>query len=346
MTAQKLWTAVERRDPAADGLFVYAVQSTGIYCRPSCASRRPRRDRVEFFPAPAMAEAGGYRACRRCRPDSTSVPGANDVVRLVCERVARHPEARWASAALARAGGVSVTRLQRGFRRILGLSPREYVAACRRRKFLDTLRNGRKVTDAIYEAGYGSPSRVYGEAIALPGMTPATYGRGGAGATVEWTTTPTRVGLVLVAATQKGLCFVAIGQRESELHRSLEAELPRADIAPRPSTRLRALAQAVRRIASAQPAATGLPLDVIGTAFQWKVWRALAEIPIGKTRSYSDVAALIGRPSATRAVARACATNPVPLVVPCHRVVGKDGSTGGYRWGTDVKRALLATEKR
>lgn len=345
MTAQKLWTAVERRDPAADGLFVYAVRSTGIYCRPTCASRRPNRDRVEFFPAPAMAEAEGYRACRRCHPDSAAPPGTNDAVRLVCERVARHPEARWASATLARAGGTTVTRLQRSFKRTLGLSPREYVAACRRRKFFDTLRNGRKVTDAIYEAGYGSPSRVYGEAVTLPGMTPATYGRGGAGATIEWMTTPTRVGLVLVAATPKGLCYVAIGSRESELRRSLDAEFPRAEIAPRQSTRLRALADAVRRIASAQPVPTDLPIDVIGTAFQWKVWRALADIPLGETRSYSEVAALIGRPSATRAVARACATNPIPLVVPCHRVVGRDGSVTGYRWGTNVKSELLAAEK-
>jgi AraC family transcriptional regulator of adaptative response/methylated-DNA-[protein]-cysteine methyltransferase len=308
MTLDRMWQAVVDRDRRADGLFVYGVRSTKVYCRPSCGSRRPRRDRVEFFPAPAMAEASGFRACRRCRPGR---PGeaASAGVHRACLAVARRPDARWTSAALARAAGTSVSRLQRGFRKALGLSPRDYVAACRRRCFLDTLRRGRTVTDAVYEAGYGSPSRVY-------------------------------------AATARGLCFVAVGEQEAGLVAALRHEYPRADVAPRASARLIAWARAARAVADGGAWDPHLPVDIRGTAFQWRVWRALTKIPRGETRSYGDVARSIGRPTAARAVARACATNPLPLVVPCHRVVAQDGTTGGYRWGRARKTALLHREQR
>jgi len=344
MTVDRLWQAVSARDERADGLFVYGVQSTGIYCRPVCPSRRPRRDRVEFFPTPEMAEAHGYRACRRCRPRADRDPGnPADFVGQVCRAVARRPDAPWTSAALAGVGGVSVARLQRGFRRTLGLSPREFVAACRRRRFLDALRGGRQVTEAVYEAGYGSPSRVY-ESVGAFGMTPATYGRGGAGASVRWATAATRIGRVLVASTDRGLCFVAIGSGERQLQDSLRREFPKARIVPRASVELEPMLRAVRRLTSGGRWPTSLPLDIRATAFQWRVWRALAMIPAGETRSYAAVAADIGTPTAARAVARACATNPVALVVPCHRVVGADGSTGGYRWGPRTKEQLLETE--
>ena len=340
-----LWRAVASRDAAADGLFVYGVGSTKIYCRPSCASRRPRRDRVEFFPTPAMAESRGYRPCRRCRPlEPVSAMPAADRVRRACEAVARRPEARWPNTALARASGASVPQLQRGFRQLLGVSPRDYVSACRHRRFLDALRNGHRATDAVYVAGYGSPSRVYGSAIRLPGMTPATYGRGGAGAAISWMTTASTIGRILVAATERGLCFVQVGTTEGDLVKGLRREFPQADIAERASSSLASLARAAQAVAAANPVPAMLPLDIRGTAFQWRVWRALSEIPRGETRSYADVAAAVGAPKAVRAVARACATNPIALVVPCHRVVPSAGGTGGYRWGVETKRRLLKTE--
>jgi AraC family transcriptional regulator of adaptative response/methylated-DNA-[protein]-cysteine methyltransferase len=340
-----LWKAVSSRDAHADGLFVYAVRSTGIYCRPSCASRKPRREHVQFFPAPAMAEARGFRACRRCRPDDPSSGSpALARVRRACAAVAGRPDGRWTSARLAAAGGTSIVQIQRAFRSVLGLSPRDYVAACRRRRFLDRLRNGHGVTDAALEAGYGSSTRMYG-AIRLPGMQPATYGRGGLGAAIDWSTVETPLGTVLVAATDKGLCFVEVGSNTAALVKALRDEFPAATVAERPSARLKPLLQAARAVALALDVPPDVPLDIRGTAFQWKVWRALTEIPRGETRTYSDVARAIGAPSSVRAVARACATNPVALVVPCHRVIGRDGGLHGFRWGLEVKRRLIEAER-
>ena len=246
---------------------------------------------------------------------------------------------------MARAGSASVAQLQRSFRDVLGLSPRDYVAACRRRRFLDRLKGGRSVTEALYEAGYGSPSRVYGT-FELPGMTPASYGRGGQGARIRWSTTETPLGRVLVAATDRGLCFVEIGPDDRTLVAGLRREFSRASVDAKASSALGPFVDVARAIARAQPVPTMVPIDIQGTAFQWRVWRALTRIPVGETRAYSRVAVSIGRPDATRAVARACATNPLSLVVPCHRVVGQDGSVTGYRWGTHVKTALLTTEGR
>jgi AraC family transcriptional regulator of adaptative response/methylated-DNA-[protein]-cysteine methyltransferase len=229
------------------------------------------------------------------------------------------------------------------FRSRLGLAPRDYIAACRRRGFLHALREGANVTQAVYEAGYGSASRVYG-GVQLPGMTPATYGRGGRGARIDWTIVDSNVGSILVAATTRGLCFVEVGAGEAELLAALRREYPLAGIAARPSSRLRAYAAAARAVAEAKPVSTALPVDIRGTAFQWRVWRALTRIPRGETRSYAAIAAAIGRPAAARAVARACATNPLSLVVPCHRVVRGTGQLGGYRWGLDVKKELLTKE--
>jgi len=345
MTLDRMWQAVLNRDRRADGLFVYAVSSTRIYCRPSCPSRKPRRDRVEFFPAPAMAEAGGFRACRRCRPNGRSaVDQTHAHLRRACHAVARRPDARWTTAALADAAGTTTSRLQRGFRAALGVSPRDYIAACRRKHFLDALRQGRPVTDAVYESGYGSPSRVY-DALRLPGMTPATYGRGGQGVRIDWRTTRSAIGRVLVAATARGVCFVGIGVADTNLLRMLRREFPRAEVAARASSRLASWTAAARAMADDGRLDPNLPVDIRGTAFQWRVWRALTRIPRGETRTYGEVARGLGRPTASRAVARACATNPLALVVPCHRVVSKDGSPGGYRWGRETKAALLDREK-
>jgi AraC family transcriptional regulator of adaptative response/methylated-DNA-[protein]-cysteine methyltransferase len=266
-------------------------------------------------------------------------------VRLTCEAVAHRPDARWTSAALARAGGTSVVQLQRAFRRVLGLAPRDYVAACRQRRFLEAVRNGHRVTDAVYESGYGSSSRAYG-AISLPGMTPATYGRGGRGARIRWLSAESPVGRVMVASTDRGLCAVRAGAADAELLRFLRDEFPDADIATKPSADLQPLIDAALAIAHATPVPADVPVDIRGTAFQWRVWRALAKIPRGETRTYSEVARAIGQPSAVRAVAHACATNPIALVVPCHRVVRTDGHLGGYRWGLDMKDALIAAERK
>lgn len=341
-----LWHAVTHRDAHADGLFVYAVSSTGIYCRPSCASRKPRRDNVEFFPAASMAEARGYRACRRCRPDVAFAGSpALDRVRRACAAVASRPDGPWTTSKLARAGGTSIAQIQRAFRSLLGVSPGEYVAACRRRCFLDSLRNGHGVTEAAYEAGYGSTTRMY-DAIRLPGMRPATYGRGGVGANIEWATVDTPLGIVLVAATATGLCFVEVGANVDTLVKALRREFPAASVASEPASRLQALTAAARAVALARDIPPDVPIDIRGTAFQWRVWRALTDIPRGKTLTYTEVANAIGSPSAVRAVARACATNPIALVVPCHRVIGADGGLRGFRWGLDVKRKLLDVERR
>jgi AraC family transcriptional regulator of adaptative response/methylated-DNA-[protein]-cysteine methyltransferase len=274
---------------------------------------------------------------------SAAVISKNQVVRRACAAVLARPDMPWTSARLAKAGGTNPVQLQRAFRLILGLSPRDYVVACRRKKFLETVKTGQRVTDAIYSAGFGSPSRVY-DAIRLPGMTPATYGRGGKGAHIRWMSGDSPVGHVCVAATDRGLCFVEIGEL-GEMQRALADEFPLATIDTRPSSSLRSMLHAAVAVASAKPIPVDFPIDIRGTAFQWRVWRELTRIPRGETRSYSDVARAIGKPSAARAVARACATNPVALVVPCHRVVAKTGAPGGYRWGARVKTTLLFKEK-
>jgi AraC family transcriptional regulator, regulatory protein of adaptative response / methylated-DNA-[protein]-cysteine methyltransferase len=340
-----MWQAVLSRDARADGLFVYAVTSTGVYCRPSCPSRRPGRERVEFFPAGAMAESRGFRACRRCRPDVLAPRSArSERVRRACEAIASTPDARWPVARIARAAGASVPQIQRAFRARLGLGPRDYAAACRRRRFLTELRLGQRVTDAVYVAGYSSSGRAYG-GLNLPGMTPATYGRGGAGAVIGWMTVTSPLGLILVAATARGLCFVEIGADLDTLLAGLRREFPKARINGKPARALKSMADAARTVASAKPFSDDLPVDIQGTAFQWRVWRALTTIPAGETRSYAELAAALGMPSAARAVGRACGANPLALVVPCHRVLPQGGGVGGYRWGPRVKRDLLDAER-
>ena len=274
----------------------------------------------------------------------TQVSTRSVTVKRACEAVLARPSAAWTSARLAQVSGTNPVQLQRAFRDVLGLSPRDYVVACRRKRFLATVRSGGRVTDAIYEAGFGSPSRVY-EAIRLPGMTPATYGRGGKGAHIRWATAPSTIGRVMVAATDRGLCFVQVGTADRQLYSLLRDEFPLAEIDPRASASLSPMLDAAQAVASAKPPRPDLSVDIRGTAFQWRVWRALTRIPRGETRSYADVARSIGRPTAVRAVARACATNPIALVVPCHRVVPIAGGAGGYRWGTKVKEALLRRER-
>jgi AraC family transcriptional regulator, regulatory protein of adaptative response / methylated-DNA-[protein]-cysteine methyltransferase len=335
------------RDRRYDGVFVYAVRSTGIYCRPSCPSRRPRRTQVTFFPVPEAAEQAGFRACRRCRPKQSHPPGndpRSDAVQRVCRFLDEHPDAPATLASLARQVGITTHQLHRAFTRLIGITPREYREAARVRRLQGHLKRRHHVSPAVYEAGYGSSSRVYERADALLGMTPATYARGGKGARIAYAVVPCPLGLLLVAETARGVCRVALGDRITELEAGLRAEFPAAEIR-RDTAALGGAAAAVLAYLEGREPAIELPLDIRATAFQRLVWKALLRIPFGATRSYQAVARAIGRPAASRAVARACATNPVALIIPCHRVVREDGEAGGYRWGLERKRALLARER-
>lgn len=340
------WKSLAERDSNADGTYFYGVTSTGIYCRPSCPSRRPRADRVRFFDTTTDARQAGFRACKRCRPDTVGLaqPGV-DAVRRASAYLASHADQQVTLGRLARVAAMSPHHLQRRFKAIVGLSPREFQAAVRAGKLRTSLRDGRDVTTAIYEAGYGSPSRVYEAAPTGKGMTPSRYRRGGAGLVVGYSTVSSPLGQLLVAATADGVCAVKLGDSESALVRDLRREYPAADIRANLQPRTDWVKAIVQHLRGTQPS-LDLPIDVQATAFQWKVWRALQRIPYGETRAYSAVAKAIGQPKAARAVARACATNPVCLVVPCHRVVPSAGGTGGYRWGKERKARLLASESR
>jgi AraC family transcriptional regulator of adaptative response/methylated-DNA-[protein]-cysteine methyltransferase len=338
------WRAVLARDSRADTLFVYGVSSTRIYCRPSCASRRPRRDRVAFFDSPESAVREGYRACRRCRPDEAAVDPWVDKVRRACVYLS-NVDGRVSLARLAARLGGSPYHLQRSFKRLVGVTPREYAEACRLEKLKRGLRNGAPVTSAIFEAGYGSSGRFYGGAARKLAMPPAAYGRGATGISLRYAIVGSPLGRLMVAATDRGVCAVSMGSSDQELERALSREYPKATLR-RDSGGLAGWTKAILgHLAGRQPR-LDLPLDVRATAFQWQVWTALAAIPYGQTRSYAQVAASIGRPSAARAVARACAANPVALAIPCHRVVPSAGGPGGYRWGAARKTALLAAEHR
>lgn len=337
------WRAVETRDASQDGAFVYAVRSTGVYCRPSCPSRRPRRDRVTFFADATAAELAGYRACRRCRPGERAAADPDvGLVRRACAFLDTHADDAVTLTRLGRATGASPHRLHRAFRRLTGITPREYRETRRGERLRSSLKARGRVGPSVYEAGYGSSSRVYERADRLLGMTPATYARGGRGTAIRFTIVASPFGPLLVAATARGVCRVGLGERaEADLRREFAAAAVTRDDG--------ALARAARAIVRHLEGRTphiALPLDVRATAFQRRVWRELLTIPAGAVRTYGAVAHAIGAPRATRAVARACATNPVALVIPCHRVVRADGGLGGYRWGEERKRRLLDWERR
>jgi AraC family transcriptional regulator of adaptative response/methylated-DNA-[protein]-cysteine methyltransferase len=339
------WQALAARDARADGTFVYGVTSTGVYCRPSCPSRRPRADRVRFFDSAVDARRDGFRPCKRCRPDTVAVarPGI-EAVRRASAYLATHADEPVTLARLSRVAAMSPHHLQRRFKSIVGVSPREYQAAVRADRLRAGLRGGRDVTTAIYDAGYGSPSRVY-ESVATQGMTPSAYKRGGAGMHIGYAVAACSLGRLLVATTEHGVCAVKLGDRDDGLVADLKREYPAAEIVADGKPRAEWVQAIVDHLRGQEPS-LDLPIDVRATAFQWKVWRALQQIPYGETRAYAQVARSIGSPRAARAVARACATNPVCLVVPCHRVVQTDGGVGGYRWGVERKKKLLAAERR
>lgn len=343
------WRAVLARDARADGAFVYAVRSTGIYCRPTCPSRRPARGRVELFPSPAAcdrAEAAGYRECKRCRPrrNDGAPARAEQMIREARALIDAAGDRRVTLTELAGALGTSPTRLQRAFTTTLGISPREYQETRRMERLRERLRAGSTVSAATYDAGFAGPRRVYERATEALGMTPATYRRGGAGVQVSYDTADSSLGKLLVATTERGICAITLAGDEDALLASLRAELPNATLVRDEIAVAPVLAVALRLV-EGEEERDDLTLDVGGTAFQQKVWRELRRIPAGETRTYTDLAAAIGQPTAVRAVARACATNRVAVAIPCHRVVRGDGTLGGYRWGIERKAALLEREK-
>jgi AraC family transcriptional regulator, regulatory protein of adaptative response / methylated-DNA-[protein]-cysteine methyltransferase len=346
----KQWQQVLERDASADGQFFYAVKSTGIFCKPSCPSRRPTRKQVQFFPTTDAAQAAGYRACKRCEPERTE-PKADpqaEAIATVTEYLKEHADERTKLADVAKATGVGRLTILRGFKRVLGVSPGQYAKEARLAKFKEKVREPKtRITDAIYEAGFGSSSRLYEKSNAALGMTPRTMREGGAGLLIRYCTAPSPLGRMLVATTDVGICSIAFGKNDIELIAGLRERFNKAQlVAAKGNTGW--LADAVAFVTSQigeHPLAATFPLDVRATAFQQRVWKALQEIPRGETRSYSEVAAQLGAPTATRAVAAACGANPVAIAVPCHRVVGKDGSLTGYRWGVERKQKLLAAEK-
>ncbi len=338
------WRAVLERDRAYDGAFFYAVRTTGIYCRPTCPARRPRRENVEFFETPAAAEAAGYRACHRCHPASaTGTPTEHRIGRAM-EYLDARRDVRVTLAELGAAVGVSPFHLQRAFRDAVGLSPREYQDARRLESLRARLRDGDDVARAVWGAGYGSYRGAYASAAGM-GMTPGEYRGGAAGLAVEYSTHRTGFGIVLVAWTARGVCAVMLGDDPSALAAELAAEFPAAELAPYAPE---GSAWIAAILASLEGDHTGpaVPLDVRGSTFQLRVWKALRDIPFGEVRTYGEIAAAIGDPGAARAVGRACATNPTALVVPCHRVVRADGTPGGYRWGAERKARLIEHEHR
>ena len=351
-----LWHAVQSRDRGADGEFVYAVRSTGVYCRPSCPSRKPRREQVVFFPLPEAAEQRGFRACRRCRPRTVRAqdPSTQAVARICREiesRILSNADAgsgenRLTLAALSSTAGISPHQLERAFRRVMGITPRQYADAQRMRQLKSSLRKGDDVTTALYDAGYGSSSRLYERAPSHLGMTPATYRQGGAGMQIHYTIVASPLGRLLVGATSEGISALYLGEADAALESALRKEYPRAEIR-RDTSGSKNLGgwvdQILAHLRGKEPQ-LDLPTDVQATAFQRRVWEELRRIPYGATRTYTEVARSIGRPAAIRAVARACATNPVSVVVPCHRVVRQDGNLAGYRWGLERKQALLEHE--
>ena len=322
--------------------FVYAVRTTRVYCRPSCPSRRPRPDNVAFFRRGAEAEDHGYRACRRCRPDAPASDERVARVEAACRRLDANDGVRVAE--VAESLGVTPDALRRDFQRVLGVSPKQYADARRVDRLRAELRDGRDVTGALYSVGYGSSSRLYEQSDARLGMTPASYGAGGAGASIAFTVAPSPLGALIVATTARGVCWIAFGAEASALEDGLRQEFPAATAIARADDALApVVAEVLRRIDGAVPREE-LPLDVRGTAFQVRVWQELQRIPRGETRSYGEVAAAVGVPGGARAVGAACGSNRVSVVVPCHRVVTSTGALGGYAWGLDVKRELLERE--
>ncbi|MGA8068942.1 MAG: bifunctional DNA-binding transcriptional regulator/O6-methylguanine-DNA methyltransferase Ada [Terriglobales bacterium] len=343
-TNDRRWQSVLDRDPALDGAFVFGVKSTGIFCRPSCPAKRPRRENVSFFDNAVQAEQAGYRACLRCRPKADDGDPQSALVRAICRFIEQHLDDRLTLPRLAHEFHRSPFHLQRTFKSVLGVSPKAYIDACRLRQVKQNLQAGHNVTTALYAAGYSSSSRLYERTATQLGMTPEKYRRGAVAAIVRFTIAKSPIGRMLIAATDKGICAIQFANSEQELLQGLMREFPFAT-RRRDDQALEQWRVSLARLLQGRNPNPSLPIDIQATAFQRRVWEALQEIPRGETRSYSAVAKTIGMPKAVRAVARACATNPIALAIPCHRVIRQDGDLGGYRWGIGRKQQLLAIEK-
>ncbi|HTO07383.1 MAG TPA: bifunctional DNA-binding transcriptional regulator/O6-methylguanine-DNA methyltransferase Ada [Myxococcota bacterium] len=339
---KKCWQSLTRRDRRADGTFWYSVRTTGVYCRPSCASRLPRRENVAFHESPQAAEAAGFRACKRCRPtERTPVEAQLAAVAKACA-ILTQCESAPTLRELAAAVGVSPFHFHRLFKQVVGTTPREYARAERAARLGKALDAGEPVARAAYGAGFGSASGAYAEGSGL-GMTPGARRRAGRGEAIRWAVAKTALGWVLVAATARGVCAAELGDSRESLVAGLHARFAAAELREDRAGLREWLARIAGFIASPDHALE-LPLDVRGTAFQAQVWRALQRVPPGKTITYTELARALGRPRAVRAVAQACAHNPVALLVPCHRALRLGGGLAGYRWGLERKRALLARE--
>ncbi len=336
------WRAVLAKDPSKDGAFVFGVRSTGVYCKPSCPARHPHLEQVLFFSEPGDAERAGFRACKRCRPRDQSSFQA-DLVQRVCQYVNENLDEKHTLESLSRQAGLSPFHFQRTFKKTLGISPRQYVEARRLERVKRSLNRGETVTNALYEAGFTSRGKLYEKRPSPLGVNPGTFRRGGEGLSIQFTIVDSPIGRLLLGATGRGICAVCIGSSDEAVEAALKEDYYAADLS-RNDQGMKSWAEQFLRYFDGQPFPASLPIDVRATAFQWKVWKAIQSIPYGVTASYSQIAESIGEPRAARAVARACATNPVALVIPCHRVVGKDGGLHGYGWGMKRKRALLSLE--
>jgi AraC family transcriptional regulator, regulatory protein of adaptative response / methylated-DNA-[protein]-cysteine methyltransferase len=343
VTEAERWAAIVRRDPAADTVFYYSVRTTGVYCRPSCAARHPRRENVLFHPTRAAAEAAGFRPCKRCRPSEASLAERRASAVAEACRLIQEADPLPGLDALAANVGMSRFHFHRVFKAITGLTPRGFATAHRADRVRDELTRSATVTDAIYGAGFNSHGRFYAASSEVLGMTPTDFRSGGNGTAIRFAVGECSLGAILVAATDKGVCAILLGDDPETLVRDLEDRFPKARLIGG-DTQFEQLVANVVGFVEAPALGLDLPLDVRGTAFQQRVWQALREIPAGSTASYSEIARRIGAPKAVRAVAQACASNLMAVAIPCHRVMRNDGGLSGYRWGVERKRALLDCE--
>ena len=339
------WRAVVERDETRDGLFVFGVRSTGIYCNPSCPARRPNLEQVVFFSQPEEAESSGFRACKRCHPRDVRSSTRAELIQRTCRCIDANLDEKLTLENLSRQAGLSPFHFQRTFKKSLGISPRQYVEARRLEKVKRSLTSGQTVTNSLYDAGFSSKSRLYEKNAPPLGVSPGMFRRGGEGLRISYTVIDSRIGRVLLAATERGACAVCMGASDDAVEAALKEDYYAADL-HRDDEGMKKWAGALQSYFDGHEFPRDLPLDVQATAFQWKVWKEIQSIPYGQTSTYSNIAKSVGAPQAMRAIARACATNPVAIVIPCHRVIGKDGSLRGYAWGLKRKKTLLSLENK
>lgn len=345
--AKEALQAVRARNPIYDGRLFFAVVTTGIYCKPSCSSRAAKDENIQFFNTGALAERAGYRACKRCKPELLNKTDAaeNNTVIKIARFIEAHSQDTLTLASLAEEFNLSAAHLQKKFKAVFGLSPREFQDGIRQHRFKALLREGMSVTDSLYEAGFNSTSRVYEQANSKIGMTPGAYKAGAVGESIRYTCAKTPMGHLMLAATDKGVCFAMFDDSQPKLLELLKTEFPNADIVKaKDNKQLDAWYTEIKRFLAAERSMPTIPVDLRGSAFQLKVWHFLQTVAEGKAVNYSQVAQGINQPTAVRAAATACAKNRIALLIPCHRVLRADGGVGGYRWGADLKRELLALE--